>query len=69
MSVERHRIRRLMAEAWRLNKQQIYPAVPPGKQLHLFIIYTDNVLPTQQLITEGVIKGMGLLSKTLLPMP
>jgi ribonuclease P protein component len=68
-SVERHRVRRLMAEAWRLNKQNIYPAIPADKQLHLFIIYTDNVLPAQQLITEAIVKGMEQFSKILSPRP
>lgn len=44
-SVHRHRIRRLIVEAWRLNKHLLYAEVPEGHQLHLFFIYTDTHFP------------------------
>ena len=59
-SVHRHHIRRLMVESWRLNKSELYPAIPAGKQLHLFIIYTSTEAPdffTLQLqMQKGIIK-------------
>ena len=45
LSVTRHRIRRLMAEAWRLNKHAVYSAIPADMQLHLFLIFTSDVEP------------------------
>ena len=44
-SVDRHRIRRLIVESWRLNKQMLYPDVPESKQLHVFYVFTDKVMP------------------------
>lgn len=40
-SVQRHRVRRLMVEAWRLGKHELYQFIPEDKQLHLFIIHTS----------------------------
>ena len=68
-SVHRHRIRRLMAEAWRLNKYQLYPAIPAGQQLHLFIIFTDTRMPDYQPVLSAVIKGIDKLLLTFLPPP
>lgn len=41
-SVDRHKIRRQMIEAWRMNKQAIYQAIPTELQLHLFVIYSNT---------------------------
>jgi ribonuclease P protein component len=64
-SVKRHRIRRLMVEAWRLNKQPVYQAVPGDSQLHLFFLYTDATLPTQEDVTAHIIKLADKLVKEL----
>jgi ribonuclease P protein component len=45
LAVNRHRIRRQMKEAWRLHKHELYNAIPPNMQLHVFFIYTHNALP------------------------
>ena len=60
-SVHRHRIRRLMAEAWRLNKHALYPAIPAGQQLHLFLIFTDVTMPDYEVVKDSVIKGIDKL--------
>jgi len=39
-AVGRNRVRRLLKEAWRLQKHALYLAVPAGCQLHCFVIYT-----------------------------
>jgi ribonuclease P protein component len=57
-SVRRHRIRRLMSEAWRLNKHTLYATIPPDKQLHLFFIFTDSAMPDYEAVKEAVIKGI-----------
>jgi len=61
-SVHRHRIRRLMVEAWRLHKHLVYPAVPAGQQLQLFLIFTDIKMPGQPGVTAAVIKCIDKLS-------
>ena len=61
-SVKRHRIRRLMFEAWRLNKHLLYPAIPIDKQLHLFLLFTDTTMPLQANITSVVVKAIEKLA-------
>lgn len=56
LSVGRHRIRRLMLEAWRLNKHTVYAAVPEGKQLHVFIMYTDKKSPDFDTMLKALLK-------------
>lgn len=41
-AVARNRMRRLLKEAWRLQKLKIYPLVPEHLQLHVFFIYTGK---------------------------
>ncbi len=57
-SVHRHRIRRLMVEAWRLNKHGLYETIPPDKQIHLFFIFTDIKMPEYKLVKDALIKGI-----------
>jgi ribonuclease P protein component len=66
-SVGRHRIRRQMVEAWRLNKHLVYPIVPPGKQLHLFFIFTDIAMPEYEVVQNGVLKCIDKLLAVLNP--
>jgi ribonuclease P protein component len=63
LSVDRHRIRRLMVEAWRLQKHAIYAALPADVQLHLFIVYTDKEMPTQELLMATMQKAIAQLVK------
>jgi ribonuclease P protein component len=63
-SVNRHRIRRLVVESWRLNKHLLYPAIPDDKQLHLFFIFTDIKMPEYETVRAAVVKGIGKLSLT-----
>ena len=37
---DRNRVRRLLKEAWRLQKHPLYQAIPPNMQLHCFVIYS-----------------------------
>jgi ribonuclease P protein component len=60
-AVDRNRIKRLIREAWRLQKHAIYERVPPDMQLHLFLIFTDTSLPDQGTITAAMLKGISKL--------
>jgi ribonuclease P protein component len=57
-SVHRHRIRRLMVEAWRLNKHTLYEAIALNQQIRLFLIFTDNKMPDYEPVKEAVVKGV-----------
>lgn len=60
-SVDRHRIRRLMWEGWRLHKHLIYAAIPPGMELHLFLIFSDTTLPDYAKVEAALMKAIGKL--------
>lgn len=47
-----------MREAWRLHKHELYPFVPNGYQLHVFLIFTDTELQDYQKIISVVKKGI-----------
>lgn len=64
-AVDRNRIKRMIREAWRLQKHTIYELVPADLQLHLFFIFTDNVLPDQPAITAAVSKGISKLQPAI----
>jgi ribonuclease P protein component len=66
-SVKRHRVRRLMVEAWRLQKNGLYEQIPADRQLHIFLLYTDIVLPTQELVTTCIGKAIERLVENLKP--
>jgi len=54
-----------MAEAWRLNKHTLYPQIPEGQQLHLFLIFTDVKMPEYNTVLAAIIKGMNKLAENL----
>ena len=62
-AVKRNRVRRLMREAWRLNKH-IINTIPPEKQLHVFFIYQTTELLKYEMIETAVLNCIQKL-KTL----
>jgi len=62
-SVHRHRIRRLIAEAWRLQKHDLYAAIPAEKQLQVFLIFADSTMPEFETIQKAVKEGIDKLVK------
>ena len=60
-SVDRHRVRRLMVEAWRLNKQPLYEAIPAGTQMHLFFLFTGSKMPAYQEVQSVVLRAINKL--------
>ena len=61
-ATDRNRIKRLMREAWRLQKHIVYDAIPQDKQLHLFFIFTDTTLPKYDTIRDCVDKAISRLA-------
>lgn len=64
-AVERNRVKRLLREAWRLNKHTLYAAISPENHLHIFLIFTDNKLPDIQTAHATIIKGIEKLAEKL----
>jgi ribonuclease P protein component len=52
-AVDRNRIKRLIREAWRLQKNELQRKLKPdNKQLHVFFIFTGKEVPDYKLIAE-----------------
>lgn len=64
-SVDRGRVKRLLREAWRLQQHEVSALIPEGKQLHLFLVFTDAALPEYQVVYDAVGKGLAKLKKAL----
>jgi len=65
-AVHRNRIKRLMREAWRLQKNPLQEIlVAKGIQLRVFIVYTGRDLPEWTLVQEKVQRIIARLQKSI----
>lgn len=62
-AVNRNRVRRLLREAWRLQKHALYQSIPAGQQLHCFLIFTGN----EKLTFEEAKAAIKKLTDKLIP--
>jgi ribonuclease P protein component len=66
-AVSRNRIKRLLREAWRLQKGGLYAALPPDTQLHLFLIFTDTKEPDLPAVQATLAQVIVRLQKAVAP--
>ena len=53
-AVDRNRIKRLMREGWRLQKNDLTEKLKGQQQLAVFFIYVGNELPDHQLVFDKI---------------
>ncbi|MEP6582874.1 MAG: ribonuclease P protein component [Ginsengibacter sp.] len=65
-AVNRNRIKRLMREAYRLQKNSLYTVLEQNKNhLAVFIIYTGNGLPVYEIVFEKIGRVIERLEKII----
>ena len=64
-AADRNRIKRLMREAWRLQRPALDMLIPPDRQLHIFLLFTDKALPEYPVVYAAAGKIMTHLQKAL----
>ena len=64
---DRNRLKRLMREAWRLYKAELYAHIPADKQLHIFWLFTGPELVPYLTVEAALIKALDRLSKEIIP--
>lgn len=66
-AVKRNRVKRLVREAFRLNKTEFYDRIPAGKTVDLLFIYLDNNLPTYAKTELAIKNAMQKIVTALAP--
>ena len=64
-AVDRNRVKRLLREAYRLQKQVLMPSLIKGKGVDLFFIYTATTLPVYAELAAQVAQILTKLNTTL----
>lgn len=65
-AVDRNRIKRLLREAWRLNKSILYEELEQDKKyLVIMLIYNGKAMPDFETITKSLLKAIEKISVAL----
>ncbi len=64
-AVDRNRVKRLMREAYRVQKHELKACIKEAKHLALFFIYLDKELPTLELTTTKMQLALKRLIKQI----
>lgn len=68
LAVDRNRIKRVMREAWRLQKSELQnKIIETGLKLSVFINYMGKELPAKDVVTEALKKCLQKLEKEIFP--
>ena len=63
-AVDRNRIKRLLREAYRLQKQELIEVLKAqGKQGYVFFIYTDKQIPRYTIVFDAMTKCLEVLKR------
>ena len=63
-AVDRNRIKRLLREAYRLQKQELIQVLKAqGKQGYVFFIYTDKQIPQYAIVFDAMTKCLEILKR------
>ena len=66
-ATDRNRVKRLLREAWRLQKSEAVPFVPEGYQLHIFMICSDHTIPDFLQVQKSIGTAIQRLAKLIEP--
>ena len=64
-AVKRNRVKRLVREAYRLNKHLLHPVIPPDQRLDILLIYIHDQLPTYVNIEKAMQHAIQKLANQL----
>lgn len=66
-ATDRARIKRLLREAWRLQRYALEASIPEGQQLQVFLLFNGTELPDYETVSDLVGKAIPALQKAIMP--